>query len=340
MRAKVKMAVLAAAAAFVLGNAAGAAEPVKIRVSYIVPVANWATMLFQRPELAKHLNKSYTFEAIHFQGTPQLIQALASGELEIANMGFTTFPLAVINAGMQDARIISDELQDGVPSYFSDEFVVRKDDPIHTVEDLKGHVLGVNAFGSGTDVPLRAMLRKHNMQDKRDVTIVEGPIPALPAMLFEKKIDIFPLVLPFSADPKIQAGVRTLFTQGDAMGITQLGLWAARAEFIKEHRAAMVDFMEDALRQERWYTDPANHKGAVEIAAKVTKAPPERFDGWLFLHKGQDGDYYRDPNGRPAVEAIQSSIEEQVKLGFLKHSIDIKKYLDLSLVAEASKRLQ
>jgi NitT/TauT family transport system substrate-binding protein len=329
------------AAAMLLAFAGGAtAEPVKIRVSYIVPVANWATMLFQRPELAKHLGKSYTFEAIHFQGTPQLIQALASGELEIANMGFTTFPLAVINAGMQDVRIISDELQDGVPSYFSDEYVVRKEDPIHKVEDLKGHILAVNAFGSGTDIPLRAMLRKHGLQDKRDLTIVEGPIPAFPAMLAEKKIDMFPAVLPFSADPKLKASTRTLFTQGDAMGITQLGLWAARAEFIAKHRAEMVDFMEDVLRQERWYTDPANHKGAVEIAAKVTKAPPERFDSWLFLHKGQDGDYYRDPNGRPAVEAIQASIEEQVKLGTLKQSIEVKKYLDLSLVEEASKRLK
>ncbi|HZT51584.1 MAG TPA: ABC transporter substrate-binding protein [Stellaceae bacterium] len=339
MRARIKALALAAAM-FGIGSTAGAAEPVKIRLSYIVPVANWATMLFQTPGLAKHLGKSYTFEAIHFQGTPQLIQALAAGEIEIANVGFTTLPLAIINAGMQDIRIISDELQDGVPGYFSDEFVVRKDDTIHKVEDLKGRVLGVNAFGSGTDIPLRAMLAKHGLQDKRDVTIVEGPIPALPAMLLEKKIDLFPFVLPFSADPKVHAQVRVLFTQGDAMGITQLGMWAARAPFIAQHHAALVDFMEDALRQERWYYDPANHKQAVAIAAKVTKAPEAQFDRWLFVKKGQDGDYYRDPNGRPALEAIQASIEEQVKLGSLKQNIDIKKYADLSLVEEAVKRLQ
>jgi NitT/TauT family transport system substrate-binding protein len=340
MRARVKMAALAAAAAFAFGNAAGAAEPVKIRLSYVVPVSNWATMLFRTPGLAKHLGKSYTFEAIHSQGTPQLIQALAAGELEIANMGFTTLPLAVVNAGMQDLRIISDELQDGVPGYFSDEYVVRKDDTIHKVEDLKGRVLGINAVGSGTDIPMRSMLRKHGLKDKGDVTIVEGPIPAFPAMLAEKKIDMFPAVLPFSADPKLKAATRTLFTQGDAMGITQLGMWTARAGFIKEHRAALIDFMEDALRQERWYFDPANHAEAVKIASDVTKAPPERFDSWLFVKKGQDGDYYRDPNGRPAIDSIQASIEEQVKLGFLKQSFDVKKYVDLSLAEEAAQRLK
>src|SRR5262245_50719378 len=63
-----------AAALFASANLASAqAEPVKIRMSFIVPVANWATMLFKTTGLAKHLDKSYTFEAIHFQGTPQLI---------------------------------------------------------------------------------------------------------------------------------------------------------------------------------------------------------------------------------------------------------------------------
>jgi sulfonate transport system substrate-binding protein len=237
-------------------------------------------------------------------------------------------------------HVISDELQDGVPGYFSDEFVVLKDGPIKTVEDLKGKVLGVNAVGSGTDIPLRAMLRKHNLKDKTDLTIVEGPIPALPAMLYDHKIDLFPAVLPFSADPKLQAMTRTLFTQADAMGVTQLGMWAARAPFIAEHRAALVDFMEDALRQERWYFDPANHKEAVEIAAKVTKAPPAAFDSWLFEKKGEDGDYYRDPNGVPAIASIQSGIEEQQKLGLLKERIEVKNYVDLSLVEEAAKRLK
>ena len=337
---RVKNLMLAAAIVGTLASGTARAEPLKIRLSYIVPVANWATMLFQTPGLAKHLDQSYTFEAIHFQGTPQLIQALATGDLDIANVGFTTLPLAIVNAGMQDMRIISDELQDGVPGYFSDEFVVLKDGPIKTVEDLKGKVLGVNAVGSGTDIPLRAMLRKHNLKDKTDLTIVEGPIPALPAMLYDHKIDLFPAVLPFSADPKLQAMTRTLFTQADAMGVTQLGMWAARAPFIAEHRAALVDFMEDALRQERWYFDPANHKEAVEIAAKVTKAPPAAFDSWLFEKKGEDGDYYRDPNGVPAIASIQSGIEEQQRLGFLKERIEVKNYVDLSLVEEAAKRLK
>ena len=316
------------------------AEPLKIRLSYIAPVANWATMLFQRPELARHLGKSYTFEAIHFQGTPQLITALNVGELDIANLGFTTLPIAVTNAGMSDLRIISDELQDGVPGYYSNEFMVRKDGAIKTYEDLRGKIVATNIFGSGTDIPLRIMLAKHNLQDKRDLTIIETQISAMPAMLSEGKVELIALPLPFTANPSVRAATRTIGTTGEAVGINQLGMWVARQAFIDKNCAALADFMEDALRQERWYLDPANHAEAVKIAAAVTKTPPERWDSWLFKKDGQNGDYYRNRDGKLDVEALQKTIDLQVQYGFLKQSVDIKKYVDYSLVDEAAKRLK
>ena len=315
------------------------AEPLKIRMSYIQPVSNWATMLFQTPGLARHLNQSYTFEALRFQGTPLLVQALAANEIEIGNFSFSAFPIAVANAGLSDLRIIADEIQDGVPGYFTDQFVVLKDSPIKSVDDLKGQVLGTNVAGSGTDIPLRAMLLKHNLKDKVNVTIVEFPSSATLPMLLEHKVALRVMVMPDYADPKLRNPVRPLFTQADAMGITQLGMWVARASVIEKNRAALVDFLEDALRQERWYYDPANHKAATEIASKVTKAPPEQFDSWLFKKNGADGDYYRDLNGKPNIEAVQSNVDDMVKLGFLKSRIEVNRYVDLSLVAEAVKRL-
>jgi NitT/TauT family transport system substrate-binding protein len=328
------------AAALALAATGAQAEPLKIRLSYIVPVSNWATILFAKPELAHHLNKTYSFEAVHFQGTPQLVQALAAGELEIANLGFTTLPIAVANAGMTDLRIIADELQDGVPGYYSNEYMVLKDSPIKTVDDLKGHILAINAFGSGTEVPLHAMLARHNLEYKRDLTVVEAPIPQMPAMLMDHKIDLMALPLPFTANPKVREVARTIFTQGDAMGITQLGMWVARKGFIDKNRAAMLDFMEDAMRCEHWYFDPKNHAEAVSIAVAVTKIPAPTWDSWLFKKDGQNGDYYRNPNGHADIEDIQKSIDTQVKLNVIKQSIDVKQYVDFSLVDEAIKRLK
>lgn len=98
--------------------------------------------------------------------------------------------------------------------------------------------------------------------------------------------------------------------------------------------------MEDALRAERWYFDPANHAEAVKIAVAVTKIPAETWDSWLFKKDGLKGDYYRNPAGEADIASLQKAVDEQQKYGFLKQSIEVKKYVDLSLVEAASKRLK
>ncbi len=327
---------LSAATIALPAQQAAAQTPVKIRVAWVVAVANWASLFAEKPDLMTHNGKSYVLEDIRFQGTPPMISAMATNELEIGNLAYSSLGLAIENAGMNDLRVIADEFQDGVEGYYTDEFFVAKDSPIKTVEDLKGKVLATNAVGSGVDIAMRAMLRKHKLEDKRDLTIIEAAFPNMKAMLVDKKIDVFPGVLPFSADPTLPQVARPLFTQKEGVGTTQMIVWAARAGFIQKNRAAMVDLMEDVLRVERWFLNPANHKAAVEIASKVSKQPADRFDSWLFTHK----DYYRDPNGKPNLDALQQNINMQKELGFLKNGFDVKKYADLSLVDEAAKRLK
>jgi sulfonate transport system substrate-binding protein len=331
---------LAAAVATLLALGAGAAcvanaEPVKIRTAYVVPVANWASLILAKKDLAKHMGQSYVFEDVRFNGTPAMITALATGELEIGDLAYSSLALAVENAGMDDLRVISDEFQDGVNGYYTDEFFALGDGPVAKVEDLKGKVIATNAVGSGVDIVIRAMLRKHGLEDKRDYTMVEAPFPTMRAMLAEKKVDLIPGVTPFSYDPDLRKIGRVLFTQKEAVGTTEMIVWVARKDFIDKNRAAMVDFMEDVQRIVRWYVDPANHKEAVAIAANITKRPEAVFDGYLFTNK----DYYRDPKMIPNLDALQANIAMQKDLGFLKSGFDVKAHSDLSVVEEAAKRL-
>ncbi len=320
--------------------AAANAQPVKIRAAYVVPVANWPSILFEKQGIARHMGKSYTYEAVHFQGTPQMITAIANNELEIADFAFASLAIAVQNAGMDDLRVIADEFQDGVPGYYTDEFFVLKDGPIKTIQDLKGKVVATNVAGSAVDIVMRAMLRKHGLDDRKDVNVIETAFPNMKATLFSKKADAIPGVIPFSLDPELRDKSRVLFTQKEAVGRTQMIVWAAREGFIKQNRAAMVDFMEDSIRAVRWFLDPKNHKEAVEIAARVSKRPAGAFDKWLFTKAGQNGDYYHDENMRPDLKSLQENIDLQHQLGLVKASIDVKKHSDLSLVGEAAKRIR
>jgi sulfonate transport system substrate-binding protein len=325
---------------FVAAAAVANAQPVKIRVAYVVPVANWASLLFQKPGIAQHEGKSYSFEAVHFQGTPQMITAIANNELEVADLAFASLAIAVQNAGMDDLRVIADEFQDGVPGYYSDEFFVLKDGPIRSVKDLKGKVVATNVAGSAVDIVMRAMLRKNGMDDRKDVNVIETAFPNMKATLFAKRADAIPGVIPFSFDPELRDKGRVLFTQKEAVGRTQMTMLVARQAFLQKNRAAMVDFLEDAIRSVRWYLEPKNHKEAVEIAARVSKRPAAAFDKWLFTKAGQNGDYYHDENMRPDLKALQANVDLQHQLGLVKASIDVAKHADLTLVEEAAKRVR
>ena len=81
----------------------------------------------------------------------------------------------------------SPTIQDGVPGYFSSQYYVRKDSGIDKVEDLKGKVIGTNGAGSAVDVAIRAMLKKHGLEDKRDYTMLEAPLPAMAAISWKRK---------------------------------------------------------------------------------------------------------------------------------------------------------
>ena len=311
------------------------ADPLKIRGAWVAPVANWASIWLEKKDLAKHFGQSYVFEPVHYAGTPPMVTATANNELEIGDLAYSTLPIAIENAGMDDIRVVADEFQDGAVDYRDDDYEVLADGPIKKVEDLKGKVVATNAAGSGVDVAMRAMLRKHGLEANRDYTIVEAPFPAMRAMLAEKKVDLIPAVLPFALDPELRKIARPLFTVHDAMGIAQFIVWTARKPFIDAHRAALVDFMEDSMRIEHWYLDPKNHDAVAEIAGRLTKQPPERF-GWLFTKQ----DYYRNPAMLPNLDALQKNVDMTKELGFVKATFDVKAHSDLSLVEEAAKRLQ
>jgi len=325
-----------AAGIFALAGATAAqsADPVKIRLSWVAPVTNWASIMLEKKDLAKHLGASYTLEPVRYPGTPPMVTALANGELEVANLAYSTLAIAIENAGMDDLRVIADEFRDGVEGYYSQEFMVLADGPIRKVEDLKGKVVMTNAAGSAIDVAMRAMLHKHGLEDKRDYTMVESPFPTMRAMLSEKKVDLIPAVIPFSYDPELRKIARTLFVQRDAIGITDMIVWTARKPFIDKNRAAMVDFMEDTLRITRWFLDPKNHAEAMAIAGRLTKQPPERYD-WLFTKR----DAFHDPDMLPDLAALQKNVDMTHELGFVPSTLDIKKHSDLSIVEEAAKRL-
>jgi NitT/TauT family transport system substrate-binding protein len=323
----------AVAAWAIITTAAQADEPVHIRIGWAQAPGHMAPILYQNKSILHHFGKSYVADPIRFQGSTPQIQAIASGELEVAAFGATAMVAAVANAQL-DMRIVADVIQDGRDGYWTAPFVVVKDGPIKTVQDLKGRRVATNAIGSAADAAMRIYLHRNGIED-RDFTTVEANFANMPAMLADGKVDMFNLQPQFARGFMDTGKYRTLFTTKDAIGPSQIVFWAMRADFIAQHRAALVDFFEDHIRAMRWFLDPKNHEEAVKIASSVLKIPPESL-AYAFTK----GDYYRSPDARPEVQLVQNDIRDALKLGLVKEGIELApKYVDLSLITEAEKRI-
>jgi NitT/TauT family transport system substrate-binding protein len=317
-----------------LNGGVSAGEPLKLRIGWVEAPAHLLPVILSQPQLLRHAGKTYIAEALRFRGSAPQVTALASGELDIAMLAYSSFGLGILNANMDDLRVIADGHRDGVPGYWSGPFYVRADSGLRKVDDLKGHVLATNGIGGATYFALTKMMRDHGFEEKRDYQVVEVQFPNMLATIQEKKIDLGPLPQPYAGIAERQGNLRALFTTHDAMGETQMTLMTARTAYIAEHRAAMVDFFEDFQSGIRWFTDPKNRDRAIAILADFTKQPADGFAPWLFTKE----DNYHDPDAQPNLVALQSNVDALTKLGFLKSAIDVKAHADLSLIDDAAKR--
>jgi len=323
-------------AALGLGTANGAAaDPVKIRIGWATMPGHLIPVLYSKPEILKHIGKSYIVEPVLFRGSSPQITAMAAGEIEMAAFSPLVLVLAVNNA-KQDVKVVADILEDGVEGFHSETFLVKKGSGITSVADLKGKRIGTNAIGSAADTGMRVMLKKSGLLDKRDFTVVETAFPNIPPMLDEGKIDMGPVLQPMSGLLRASGKYDLLFQTKDALGPAMLVFLAARADFLEKNRAQLMDFFEDHVRAVRWFTDPKNRKDAVDIIAKFMKQPPENLS-----HLFTANDYYRDPYMMPNIPSLQRLVDLTHDVGLAPVRIDVApKYVDTSFVEEARKRIE
>jgi NitT/TauT family transport system substrate-binding protein len=312
-----------------------AADPVNIRTGYTVLTSGFSPLLLEKKDLMQHFGKTYMMEPRHFQSTSLELTALASDNADIVSLGYSTLAVAVLNAHLNDVRVVADANQDGAEGHRSVSFFVLNDGGIGRVEDLKGKVIATNGAGGAFDVAMRWMLHQHGLDDKRDYTAIETDYANMPAMLLSRKAALVTGANPWARSPDMQAKAHVLFTAADALGPSQMTIQASRAGFIAAHRAAMVDFFEDVMRVQRWFRDPANHDAAVAVAANLTKQPAAGLAPFLFTKE----DSYVSPKLEPNLDSLQKNIGVMKALGFINGDVTVKNYADLSLVEEAAQRL-
>ena len=231
-----RLIMLAVAALSVLAAPAVSAEPVTLKVNYSAIPPHLIPAIFMKKDLIKHEGKSYNVKFVFTRGSAIVMQALAANEMDLGVLSSIAFVHGIQNA-KQPFRAIGDLVLDG--PQFTSRFAVKKDSPIKTVEDLKGHSIAVNAFGGALDMAARLMLKKHGLVPGKDVTIVEAKFPAMHAMVTSGKVDAAVFIAPFWYPAEKAGDLRPLFTMKEVarrLRISVLG--GDRADAQEESRRA------------------------------------------------------------------------------------------------------
>jgi ABC-type nitrate/sulfonate/bicarbonate transport system substrate-binding protein len=309
--------------AVLVSGAAVAQEKVKIRIGTHVSISAHLFMQ-KKPELLANMGKSYDVEWIRFAGSGDATPALVAGKLD----GCLATPFPMANALFQSrvpVTIVHQLLSFGFDGHYDDAAVVRADSGIDKFADLKGKIFGVNAIGGTVEQGVRIMARKHGLNPDRDLTIVEGRPPFLPAMVRENKVQAATLFQPFFEEAMSKGDLKVLFTVSDIYGgPTDYVFMIFEEKFLKANERAVRDYVEDYLRAVNWALN--NRAEAVQIYAEQWKLPPAVVDSYLLTKK----DYLTRRDGRLSAKNIQPIADALASNGFIGRTFDVAKYIDLS----------
>ena len=134
-------------AACLAAGGAAAGQPLTIKQGWVTLANVLEVIAFDKPDILPHYGKSYVVTQTRFAGTSPELTAFATGEVDICTMAYSSFGAAVLNAHLDDMRIIADGFEDGYDDYLSTAYLVRNDGGIKTIADLKGKVFATNVAG-------------------------------------------------------------------------------------------------------------------------------------------------------------------------------------------------
>jgi ABC-type nitrate/sulfonate/bicarbonate transport system substrate-binding protein len=266
-----------------------------------------------------------------FTNPADMITAIAGGSVDAATSPSTTLASAV-QKGVKVKAVALVQGNSNPPIAYT----VLTTSGINSAADLKGKNAGVNNYGGSHDLVLRDWLEQAGINPK-DVNILTVPVPAMPAALINKQVDIVPFA---AADiervKQMYPGrTRVLFDYADvyrkATGADDMNgmLLVVSQAYIDRDRATLVKFLRGYLTAVRAMN--ANPKAALADWSNAVgnksllelPAPPTI------------------PNdGKVYMKALQYEVESAIKFGYLQGpSVNMNVAVDNSLIEEAARSL-
>ncbi len=295
-----------------------AQEVPTLRVGWTIPGEEAKYLMAKRPELFPQLGKKYQIQWTQFQGTSPMVQAMRAGVLECSTMAPMSLANGAIESGLE-AYIVAQHVHSD-DDHFSVYWAVKEDSPIKTAADLKGKVIGTNAYGAGVYFDMLLWLRQNGIDPDKDVKIVETGFPPAADAIRSGRIDAGPMAQPFALLNEKKGGLRKLFSLSEVASPSVQIFEACSKSYSDANPEVVRAYVQDLKTAMGMLSkDPSL---AVEVTAQITRAPKDLLAQYLFTDK----DFARVPDMQPNLESIQGTYDRYHKAGFLKKALNVQDF--------------
>ncbi|WP_283152566.1 MULTISPECIES: ABC transporter substrate-binding protein [Bacillales] len=289
-------------------------EKPQLNIGYVSILANAPGIVADKNGA---FNEKLTAETYGFNSGPELYQALASGDLDVAYAGIP----ALVNWSSRGlpVKVIS-KVSEGKVGV-----VVNKDSGITSVKELKGQVLAGVKSGSGVDIITRGLILPDAGLTPSDLSIQEFDQTNIEPAVDSGQAQAGVLNEPFLTYSLLR-GKEQIAEENDPALVVVVSEDALKNKpeavkaFMDVHQSTIDDLNEDQDKANKVLVDAFNIGEVEDVSPEevIAKAKEKMTYEWQF--DDDDFEYY------------QQLADAAYDLGYVDKEVDVKKLMDLSVV--------
>ncbi|HEY4403119.1 MAG TPA: ABC transporter substrate-binding protein [Xanthobacteraceae bacterium] len=247
-------------------------------------------------------DEGFAPEVVIFQSSPQSIQLLVAGEVQLAGAQPEALLAAVVH-GSKGFAVISS------PAERPDWFLVSRPE-IRTLADLKGKFFGTGGLQLGENWWTWKALAKASVAPSDVSMLVVGTSAQKFAALQRGSIAFTVLFQP-TAQVAVAEGMNVLYRFSDGEAFPSI-LYSVAASWAQQggHGARLTRALK---RAHDWLYDPGNREQALAILQKYTKREPAQLAPVYDLYVGKDAILSRD--GAVVIADVDKVIAQMAENG-------------------------
>lgn len=261
-----------------------------------------------------------------FQGFPEIKEALISNRMQA---GFMVAPMAIaLRSQGVPIKIVY------LGHRYGSAFVVRKDGPIKTPADLKGHVIAIPSRFSDERLIVFRVLKKFNIKPS-EVKMVEMAPPDVAGALAAKAIDAFSMGEPYPSQAEMGGFGRVLFHAREYWPDYMSCVLVVRQDLIDKRPEAVQLLVDGIARSGLWLEKGRPYREhAADFVGRFYFNQDPRLLRWALTNPLDRVMYMPLTPFKPDFDLVRDLM---IETGVLNRPIEFDEYVDTTF-AEGAKR--